>query len=97
MKTTRKGIPKIRVPEELEGIVKKAKITYVGKSLMFVETKRNGSYILRKENSRIFNHPTGFIDSTSKVLCCFHGNGKELYFPYKVCDLENKKIYYQER
>lgn len=97
MTSTKKGIPKRRLPEGLMGVIKKGKIKYMHKDLMLVETRQNGTYILRKENSKIFNHPTGFFDQSSKVLCCFHGQGKELYYHYKICNLENTKVYYEEK
>lgn len=97
MKSGKKGIPKLRLPEGLEGVVRRGKIKYFHENFFIVEVRHHGNYFFRKEYSKIFNHPTGDFGKSSKVLCCFHGHGKELYYPYKVCNSDNTKIFYEEK
>lgn len=92
MKTVKKGIPKSRLPEGLDGIVRSGKIRDVHETFFTAETKNQGIHFFEKEHSKKFNMP----EKDEKIYICFYGANREAYFPYKVCNLENTKIFYEE-
>ena len=88
----KKGIPKKRLPQGLEGVVRKGKIEHAYENFFIVNLKRYGPYSFKREDAKIFNSPK----EGENVYCCILGHKKTLYFPYKVCDLENKNTFYEK-
>lgn len=93
METNKKGIPKSRLPSGLTGIVRSGKIKNSHKNFFSVQTKRLGDYIFKTDDAKTFNSPkTG-----EQVYVSFHGQGRDIYFPYQVCNLDNTRIFYEKK
>lgn len=91
-KTTKKGVPKKRIPGKLEGLVRIGKVRYSSKDFFSITTKHHGIYLFTKEESTIFNPP----QKNKKVYCSFIGAGKYLYFIDKIAN-EKGEILYQRK
>ena len=94
-KSTRKGIPKSRIPEGLEGLV--VKIGKVdsntsNKKMFSINFKKLGTYIFQVSDAKKFEVPK----DDEKIYCGFVGQGKYLYYPQKVCD-KNGQVFYEKR
>ena len=91
---SKKGIPKSRLPSGLEGICRLGKAKWLHKNLFSVNIKHYGPYLFKTDDSKIFNPPH---IAGEKVIVSFLGSEDKIYFPYRVCNIDNTRILYEKK
>lgn len=88
-KSRKKGVPRIKIPEEIKGIIRLGKVKTSLENFLSIDTKHHGTFIFTKDEAKKFYPPK----ENQRVYLSFIGNVKELYFVDKIYSQKWETIY----